>query len=723
VQSSASAVLADVRWRRLARSPSLAVLVDLDGTLIDFAPTLEQAVMPPDVASLLRQLATTGVQVVIVSGRPSHSIDAMRALVPEAWWVAEHGSWRWSGDACLQRVDHTEELDSLARKLGSLLATEGVRVERKARSLCVHWRSVAADVRDDLITAVEAGCDEWLEEHPAFELLPGVEMVEVRDCDVHKGSAVRWIRDACPGASIIAIGDDVTDEDMFAELGERDASVRVGANLAHADAHAPDIRAVLGFLEWIISIRLGLDVVLPIMPEASSQESTRHRLLVVSNRTPALTQGRTREVGGLVSALQPALRSERAVWLGWSGHERDHEERVIVDDSEQPVRARFDLPLNMRQHFYAGFCNRVLWPLFHGFPSRVRANDGDWDAYVAANERFARHAFELAHRHAAIWIHDYHLLLVGRALRRLGHRGPIGLFLHIPFPSRETLATLPWAEELVSAMAELDLVGFQTKSDAEAFRSAALDWMPARLLPETGVFPASIDPVPFRAVGEEARDVAGLRKALGNRRLIIGVDRLDYSKGIPQRLVAYERLLDNYPEWRRQVSFLQISVPSRAEIPDYAELREQVEGMVGRINGRFGDTDWVPVRYLYRSYDHHVLAQLYRLADIALVTPLRDGMNLVAKEFVAAQCPDHPGVLVLSRFAGAAESLTSALLTNPLHPEGLAADLDKALRMPPGERLERHRGLLAALERDGDAKTWARRFLDQLTQLRPHALH
>jgi trehalose 6-phosphate synthase len=723
MRSSASAVLADVRWRQLARSSSLAVLVDLDGTLIEFAPTLEQAVLPPEVASLLRQLATTGVRVVIVSGRPSQSIEAMRALVPEAWWVAEHGSYRWSSDACVQSVNHTVELDSLAVKLASLLATEGVRVERKARSLCVHWRSVDTHVRDDLITAVEAGCDEWLEEHPAFELLPGVEMVEVRHRDVHKGSAVRWIRQTYPDTPIIAIGDDVTDEDMFAELGERDASVRVGPTMMQADAHARDVRAVLRFLDWIISIRLGLDVVLPIVPEATAHESKQHRLLVISNRTPALTQGRAREVGGLVSALEPALRSERAVWLGWSGHERDHDERVIIDESEQPVRARFDLPPNVRQQFYAGFCNRALWPLFHGFPSRVRTNDGDWDAYVAANQRFARHAFDLAHRNAAVWIHDYHLLLVGRELRRLGHRGPIGLFLHIPFPSRETLATLPWGEELVSAMVELDLVGFQTTADADAFRSAALQWTSSSLLPEIGVFPASIDPEPFRVAGEEARDVAGLRRALGDRRLIIGVDRLDYSKGIPQRLVAYERLLDNYPEWRRKISFLQISVPSRAEIPDYAELREQVEGMVGRINGRFGDTDWVPVRYLYRSYDHHVLAQLYRLADVALVTPLRDGMNLVAKEFVAAQAPDKPGVLVLSRFAGAAESLTSAVLTNPLHPEGLAADLDAALRMPHDERLQRHRALLAALERDGDAKTWARRFLDQLIRMRPHALH
>jgi trehalose 6-phosphate synthase len=241
-------------------------------------------------------------------------------------------------------------------------------------------------------------------------------------------------------------------------------------------------------------------------------------------------------------------------------------------------------------------------------------------------------------------------------------------------------------------------------------------------LPEVGVFPATIDPAPFRRQTPELPEVGRLRVALGERKLILGVDRLDYSKGIPERLAAYERLLEQYPEWRRQVSLLQISVPTRAEIPDYAELRSTVESMVGRINGRFGDTDWVPVRYLYRSYDFEVLAQLYRLANVALVTPLRDGMNLVAKEFVAAQDPTSPGALVLSQNAGAAETLSDAIITNPFHPEGLAADLDRALNMSQRERVERHRKLLGALEREGDARVWAKRFLDQLAPRRLHAV-
>jgi len=724
MRSSASAVLADLRWRKLARSPSLALLVDLDGTLIEFAPTLEEAVLPADVAALLRRLADTGVRVVIVSGRPSYSIDALRATVPNACWVAEHGSWRWDGESCARPPFPSAELESLVARLQTILATTaGVRVERKARSFCVHWRRVDAAARDELVTAVEATCDEWLEEHPTFERLTGVEMVEIRHRAVHKGSAVQWIRDVSPGSPIIAMGDDVTDEDMFAELSEEDAAVSVGTARLTADAHADDVRSAIAFLQWIFEIRMGFDVPLPLASASKpTPEQRRFRLLVISNRTPAQTHGRTREVGGLVSALEPALREEDGVWLGWSGHERDHDDRVVIDATERLVRARFDLSPVVREQFYAGFCNRVLWPLFHGVAARVRYQEGDWAAYVAANERFARHALDLAQRHATIWVHDYHLLLAGRSLRRLGHRGPVGLFLHVPFPVLDTLATSPFASQLVSGMLDLDLVGFQTSRDADNFRAAASAFCPDRRVPDVGVFPATIDTEPFRHEEPEVREVAGLRAALGDRRLILGVDRLDYSKGIPQRLEAYERFLDRYPEWRRQVVFLQVSVPSRAEIPDYAELREHVERLVGRINGRFGDTDWVPVRYLYRSYDHHVLAQLYRLADVALVTPLRDGMNLVAKEFVTARRPEDPGVLILSKFAGAAETLTSAVLTNPLHADGVAADLELALRMPLDERIRRHRELLASLEREGDARAWAHRFLETLTNLRPHSL-
>jgi alpha,alpha-trehalose-phosphate synthase [UDP-forming] len=463
--------------------------------------------------------------------------------------------------------------------------------------------------------------------------------------------------------------------------------------------------------------------------EPEIQPRKRHDLLVVSNRMPAPDAGHAREVGGLVSALEPALRDRDALWLGWSGEERRADSKLVIDANQRPARAHFDLPDTARQQFYAGFCNSALWPLFHGFTDRVRARDDDWQAYVRANERYARHAVELARPDGMIWAHDYHLLLVARALRRLGYRGDVGLFVHIPFPVRRLLQAYPWGMELVRAMLEFDLIGFQTEESAQNFVAAchgvpeaACDGDAVRCAGRevsVGVFPATICPEPFRQLCDDAPEVTGLRRALGGQRLILGVDRLDYSKGIPERLDGYARLLERFPGWRSQVCLLQIAVPSRTDVPEYVELRQIVEDRVAGINHRFGDADWSPVRACYRAYDRAVLAQLYRMADVALVTPLRDGMNLVAKEFVAAQQPSRPGVLVLSQYAGAADTLTSAVIANPFDPDGLAGAIDHALRMPVAERVSRCQMLQGALRREGDARAWAQRFLDRLQSGRP----
>jgi alpha,alpha-trehalose-phosphate synthase [UDP-forming] len=461
-------------------------------------------------------------------------------------------------------------------------------------------------------------------------------------------------------------------------------------------------------------------------PPPRQSRDSQASLLVISNRIPApATSDRQREVGGLVAALEPALRRHDGVWLGWSGHECEAEPTLDLDTDASPVRASFDLTPRWRRQYYAGFCNRSLWPLLHGFPGRVRYEDEEWAAYVEANDAFARLAGDLVHRDAAIWVHDYHLLLVAAGLRHRGHRGPIGLFLHVPFPSRDAVETLPYAHELLDAMLSFDLVGFHTPRWAESFRSAVQSTLPVAMRGDRiehrqrttriATFPIPIDAAPFRAAAATptAPDVAGLLTMLGDRRLLLGVDRLDYSKGIPERLEAFERLLERYPAWRGRVCFVQVSVPSRADVPEYAELRDRVEHLVGRINGRFGEANWVPVRYLYRSYPHDVLAQLYRIADVGVVTPLRDGMNLVAKEFVASQDPERPGVLVLSRFAGAADELKSAVLTNPYHRDGLADDLHRALSMAPAERRDRHR-LLSATVLSRTPEDWAAEFLTAL---------
>ena len=713
-------------WIQRARQDKLVLLLDLDGTLIPFADTVEEADLDPSTSGVLDALAQHGVQVVIASGRTRAHVERVRDRAPFAWWVAEHGTWRCAEAGWVGPGADSPELTSLVARLQELLRFTGLRLEVKSCSVCIHWRRVSRETREQVMDAAELICDEWLETHPQFERLDGIEVLEVRMRTANKGTAVAWVRERIPEAQILAIGDDETDEDMFAALREDELAIAVrndGRRRSRASHWVADPRAVHELLWWIVDARVRPPASPPrVEPQPHAWGHPRSRLVVISNRTPALTTGRTRAVGGLVTALEPALRTREGIWLGWSGQTRDAQPLLAIDPEATPVRAAFDLRPAWRDLFYSGFCNRTLWPLLHGFPDRVRYADDDWRAYEEVNRVYAQLAAELATRDATIWVHDYHLLLAAEALRKAGHRGPIGLFLHVPFPPPDALETLPWADALMSALRAFDVIGVHTEQWANnmlACLAAHGDRVtrPQRM-PEVAVLPIGIDSNSF-AVDELDLDpdVAGLRAQLGERRLILGVDRLDYAKGIPERLLAYETLLERYPAWRQRVVLVQISVPSREDIPEYAELRQTVETLVGRINGRFGEAEWMPVRYLYRSYDHRILAQLYRSADVGLVTPLRDGLNLVAKEFVAAQDPDKPGVLVLSRFAGAACELGDAILTNPYHAEGLAADLDRALAMPSEERIERHRKLRSTI--DGTTpEAWAEAFLARLDAAR-----
>jgi len=711
-------------WLERVQHSNLTLLLDLDGTLIPFAETAEQAHLDPAGTALLEALADSGVQVVIVTGRPLGSAEQQRRAAPGAWWVAEHGLWRRTTGDWIGPTRSAPELDVLVASLGDTLKFPGARIERKTLGLCVHWRSVPAELRDAVITTAELACDEWLAANPMFERIDGVELVEVRYRGATKASAVGWVREHIPDAHIIAIGDDDTDEDMFGALRDDEMSIAVRnfrTRRTRARAWLSTPTAVREFLGWIVDARARAEHRLPPLEDAVAAVTSRARarLVVVSNRAPTqVAEGKLRQVSGLVSALEPALRTYDGIWLGWSGREEEGPPALQIETDLQPARASFDLQASWRKHYYDGFCNRALWPLLHSFPSRVQYTDADWQAYVEVNDTFARFAAELVETDGTVWIHDYHLLLMARAMRRHGYRGPAGLFLHVPFPPPDVFDTLPWCDEVLAAMCELDLLGFHTEQWAGNFKSCvrALEQRRGRAMkmPSIGVLPIGIDPLHFTAFEDNLdRDVMGLRAALGARRMILGVDRLDYSKGIPQRLLAFGRLLETTPEWRGQVTFVQISVPTRVEVPEYAELRHEVEELVGRINGKFGEADWVPVRYLYRSYDHRVLAQLYRSADVALVTPLRDGMNLVAKEFIAAQDPAQPGVLVLSRFAGAASELTQAVITNPYHPDGLALDIDRALRMPLDERCRRH-ALLSARVAQTTPQGWAASFMSQL---------
>jgi len=721
-------------WQHLASAASIVAAVDLDGTLIPFAPTPQEAVPDGDTMALIDDIAATpGVTLGVISGRPRPLVEDLAKRYPSVAFAAEHGVWRHANGQWEAALDPVPQLDEIERSLVGLAKRyPGALVERKTCSVCLHWRRVEEPWHHRITAAAEVIVDEWLETQPSLERLPGVEMLEVRHRAAHKGSALAWLRGHAPaGSPVVAIGDDITDEDMFVSLRETDVGILVAPQPRRTQAtlRLPSIAAVHRFLRWIVEararrpeLRVPEDIVIARPPRPARPP----QLIVVSNRLPAQASGdRQREVGGLVSALLPVLEKSQGVWLGWSGAERDPGLKLRVEPGESHTRAQFDYPPTWRQRFYAGFCNRALWPLLHGF-MRVYYSNDEWQCYVDANRAYARMLVDLGSASAETWVQDFHLMLVARELRRAGHRGRLGFYLHVPFPALDVIETMPWASELVGALLDYDRIGFQTQRWADNFIATVRGLLgseaEARARASIRVIPVGIDPDRFAEAANAVTSAnpnesmaLGLEAMRGGRKLILGVDRLDYSKGIPERLEAFARLLEIYPEWRNQVAFVQVSVPTRSDVPEYGELRSRVEALVGRINGAYGEADWVPVRYLYRSYDQETLARLYRSAAVGLVTPLRDGMNLVAKEYVAAQDAADPGVLLLSKFAGAAEHMTLAMLTNPYHPEGLAADLDAALRLPLEERITRNAALRGVVWRD-TAAAWATRFLDELRQ-------
>jgi alpha,alpha-trehalose-phosphate synthase [UDP-forming]/trehalose-phosphatase len=720
-------------WQQLATASQLVIALDLDGTLLPFAPTPEEARIDGPTAALIEALAATpGVTLGIISGRPLRLVEDLPRRFPGVAFVAEHGVWRCAGgawEAALRPVPQLDEIEQSLRQLAE--RNPGALVERKSCSVCLHWRRVAAEQHDAIAAAAEMLVDEWLETHQQLERLPEVEALEVRHRAAHKGSAVQWLRGRGPtGAAMLALGDDITDEDMFVSLRDTDIGILVSAQPRHTQAslRLPDPDAVHRFLRWLVDARSvawrteGAPVPEVLVVARAPHRPVEPRLVVVSNRLPAAPSGdRKREVGGLVSALLPVLTDTDGLWLGWSGAEREPGLRLRIDQSEPVTRAQFDYPPAWRQKFYAGFCNQSLWPLLHGFSSRVRFLDDEWQCYVEANRAYASLVLEAGGTATKVWVQDFHLMLVGRELRRAGHRGRTGFYLHVPFPSLDDFETMPWASEVAAALLEFNLIGLQSQRWHDNFIATVRGLLGSdaetRARDHCRVIPVGIDPDRFAddaaTPSGETSELGSFESMLGGRKLILGVDRLDYSKGIPERLDAFARLLERYPEWRGQVSFVQVSVPTRSEVPEYAELRSRVESLVGRINGAYGEADWVPVRYLYRSYDQATLARLYRHAAVGLVTPLRDGMNLVAKEYVAAQDEADPGVLVLSKFCGAAERMTLALLTNPYHVDGVAADIDAALRMPREERVSRNGALRAAVWED-TASAWAKKFLTTL---------
>jgi trehalose 6-phosphate synthase len=450
------------------------------------------------------------------------------------------------------------------------------------------------------------------------------------------------------------------------------------------------------------------------------------RLVCVSNRISLPRRGAT--PGGLVVGVLAALRHTGGVWFGWSGETSD----VPAEQPEVLTRgnirfATIDLKPAEFDAYYNGYCNGTLWPLFHYFPDRFTHEQRHYEAYQAVNSQFAHQLLKILRPGDAVWVHDYQLIPLGRYLRELGFDGPIGFFLHIPFPHLQILRLLPNYAELVRDMCQYDLAGFQTADDVRSFLTC-LEGSPCELPADRhievagrnirlGAYPIGIDVdgVINAAVTTFAQEtVQRMAVSLMGRKLIIGVDRLDYTKGLTERFAAYEQFLEVFPENQGQVTFLQIAPPSRSDVLAYGEIRRGLEQCAGRLNGRFAEADWTPIRYLNRDYTHSTLMGFLRAAKVALVTPVRDGMNLVAKEFVAAQDPEDPGVLILSPMAGAAQELRSALQVNPYDKRGMAMALQAALNMPLDERRQRHEDMLAAV-RQHDIHNWYGTFVHDLT--------
>jgi len=453
------------------------------------------------------------------------------------------------------------------------------------------------------------------------------------------------------------------------------------------------------------------------------------RLIVISNRVSApKARSAGGAQGGLSVALAAALREYRGLWFGWSGNKTDEfTGHIDLQRHEGVTTATIDLEEQDIDEYYNGYANRTLWPLFHYRIDLAEYDRSFGSGYERVNERFAETVAPLIEPDDLIWVHDYHLIPLGMQLRERRLKNRIGFFLHIPWPPQRLLVSLPFHQRLVRSMLAYDLIGFQTEDWLDSFHHYIEREMGGTVEADgtirvgnrsvkAAAFPIGIDAREFtEAVKSDTAKQAEerLRQSVEGKHVIIGVDRLDYSKGLAERFLGYRRFLEEHDDCRGKVSFLQIAPPSRGEVHTYEHIREHLDELSGRINGEFAEIDWVPIRYVNQGYPREELAGFYRAAEIGLVTPLRDGMNLVAKEYVAAQDPEDPGVLILSRFAGAALQLKDALLVNPYSKDEISDALAKALEMPKGERVRRWRAMMNSIEGE-DVVWWRKAFVEAL---------
>ena len=464
-----------------------------------------------------------------------------------------------------------------------------------------------------------------------------------------------------------------------------------------------------------------------------------NRIVVVSNRVQLPTEGAAKP-GGLAVALDGLMTHRGGLWFGWSGNvHSDAQAAATTKTLDLPgggamCFATIDLTPDEHDRYYNAFSNATLWPLLHSMPEHMSFDRRSAQVYRETNARLTDALVPLLKPNDLIWVHDYHLMAMPALLRARGITAPVGFFLHVPFPSTDLLVSVPESAKLVRDLLSCDLLGFQTQNDLENFATAAISLAGATRLSagglqcagrriRLGVFPVEIDAREFATVAKESwrsGPAERLRRSLNGQKLVLGIDRLDPTKGLLQRLAGYRRFLETRPDWRRRATLLQIAAESRKDVSAYQDLRADLDSSSGAINSEWGEPDWTPMRVISRAAPRDTIAGYMREARVGLVTPLRDGMNLVAKEYIAAQDPQNPGVLILSKFAGAARQLDSALLVNPHDPDELADSLDRALSMGLPERQDRWRAGWQAIEL-ATPQHWGRSFLSALMRASYHA--
>jgi trehalose 6-phosphate synthase/phosphatase len=459
-----------------------------------------------------------------------------------------------------------------------------------------------------------------------------------------------------------------------------------------------------------------------------------NRLLIISNRLPVTIQKKKEElyfnqsVGGLATGLGSFYKSFNSKWVGWCGipSERiDLQDKRIIETKLEKEFSSFPVFLSRRnvELYYGEFCNKTLWPLLHGFTQYATYNKKSWKAYEKTNEIFAKGVLEIAKPEDMVWVHDYHLMLLPLILRKEFPDIAIGFFLHTPFPSSDVFRLLPWREEILRGMLAADLVGFHTYNYVQNFlmtvrRLLSINHTLGKIvvgnhLSKVDSFPIGIDYPRFANAETKTkvqRSMEKYNRKLGKTKKVLSIDRLDYTKGVLHRLQGFNLFLNSYPEFKEKVTLILVAVPSRTKVQQYQSLKKNIDESIGKINGDHGKLGWTPIQYIYRSLPFHSLLALYRISDVAMITPLRDGMNLIAKEYVATKT-DGKGVLILSEMAGAVEELREAIVVNPNSTEEIAEALKNALSMPEDEQIKRNRSMQERLQ-NYDIKFWANDFMN-----------